>query len=150
MFKPEKKLLIGIDFDGTVVEFRFPEIGPPVIHALDVIHELQEYGHKLILWTVRGDQYLEDALWYLKANWVNLYGINKNPEQDNWSDSPKAHCDVYVDDLAMGCPLIKHVTGKHPPYVNWLHVRKHFVEMGALPKEIGFDTAFATKGSTEY
>lgn len=46
-------LIIGIDFDGTVVTHEYPNVGKD-IGAVPVLRKLVERGHKLMLWTMRG------------------------------------------------------------------------------------------------
>jgi len=46
-------LTIAVDFDGTIVENKYPQIGKPIIFALETLKKLQEEGHLLILWTYR-------------------------------------------------------------------------------------------------
>lgn len=66
--------------------------------------------------------YLEDAVKWFEDNNIPLYGIQKNPTQDNWTTSPKAYCQIYIDDAALGCPLVYPVSGSRP-YVDWVAVR---------------------------
>ena len=49
----QDKLIIAIDFDGTIVEDAYPKIGKPRIFAFETLKRLQEDGHRLILWTYR-------------------------------------------------------------------------------------------------
>ena len=116
-------MYICVDFDGTIVDHRFPEVGPPVPGALEWMIKWQQAGAKLILFTMRSDgirdsMALSRAVAYLKDNGIELYGINKNPSQVHWTSSPKAYGKVYVDDAAFGCPLI-HPEDFHRPCVNW-------------------------------
>ena len=97
--------IIAIDFDGTIVEHCFPLVGPPIPGAIEWIKKFQEAGTKIILWTMRSGGFLEDAVKYLKDNGVELWGINTNPEQHNWTSSPKAYAELFIDDAAFGCPL---------------------------------------------
>ena len=97
-------MIIGVDFDGTIVEHRFPAIGERVPGAIETLKKLVARGDRLILWTMRDGSYLDDAVLYCEENGVELWGVNENPEQD-WSGSPKAYCHVYIDDAALGCPL---------------------------------------------
>ncbi|MEE4241078.1 MAG: hypothetical protein V2I36_06405 [Desulfopila sp.] len=104
-------MIICVDFDGTIVDHRFPEIGAPVPGAIKWMKRLNKYGAKLILYTMRSDSALfttalSEALEYLRKEGVELYGVNENPTQKSWTVSPKVNADVYVDDLAFGCPLI--------------------------------------------
>lgn len=120
---------ICVDFDGTLVVHEYPQIGEEVPYAFDTLHELRTLGSRLILWTMRSDNreldgdVLTDAVEFCRQRGIEFYGINKNPDQD-WSTSPKAYANIYIDDAALGCPLINnHV---HRPYVDWLKVREYF------------------------
>lgn len=113
---------ICVDFDGTIVDHRFPEIGQPVPGALNWLARFAELGGKLILFTMRSDRlegsYLSEAVYFLKDQGIELYGINHNPDQHTWTHSPKAYGHVYIDDAAAGCPLI-HPAGFARPCVDW-------------------------------
>jgi len=115
-------MYICVDFDGTLVDHRYPDIGEPVPGAINWLKRLYRHGARLILFTMRSDSadatYLSDAVSYLEANGVKLYGINNNPDQLSWTDSPKAYGDVYIDDSAFGCPLF-HPKGFARPCVDW-------------------------------
>ncbi|MBM9520301.1 hypothetical protein JWG39_10805 [Desulforhopalus vacuolatus] len=115
-------MYVCIDFDGTIVDHEYPEIGKPVPKAIDWLLRLQDRGALLILWTMRSDSeeasLLSNAVQYLEENGVVLSGINENPGQAEWTSSPKAYADVYVDDSAAGCPLIQPLGFKRP-CVNW-------------------------------
>ena len=119
-------MYICVDFDGTIVEHEFPNIGAPVPGALTWIKRWQALGAKVILWTIRSDDpkeesfVLQEAVQYLSDNGIQLFGINENPTQD-WSSSPKAYGHIYVDDAAIGCPLT-HPTDGGRPYVDWSKV----------------------------
>ncbi len=119
-------MVICVDFDGTIVDHQFPEIGEPVPGAIKWLKRLNSYGAKLILYTMRTDSRmfktaLSDAEKFLMDNGVELYAINENPSQKEWTDSPKVYANVYVDDLAFGCPLI-HPKGFNRPCVDWEEV----------------------------
>lgn len=119
-------MYICVDFDGTVVDHRYPEIGEPVPGAIKWLLRLQSSGARLILFTMRSDglntgNLLTDAVQYLHKNGIRLYGINTNPDQKEWTSSPKAYGHVYIDDLAFGCPLI-HPKGFARPCVDWKKV----------------------------
>ncbi|MDP3481554.1 MAG: hypothetical protein Q8R88_17455 [Desulfoprunum sp.] len=105
-------MYICVDFDGTVVDHRYPDIGEPVPGAIKWLLRLQACGARLILFTMRSDgpktgNLLTEARQYLEKNAVKLYGINTNPDQKEWTSSPKAYGNIYIDDLAFGCPLIQ-------------------------------------------
>ena len=116
-------MYICVDFDGTVVDHRYPDIGAPVPGAIPWLLRLQQHGARLILYTMRSNNMetgdlLRKAVHYMEANGVRLYGVNRNPDQDDWTSSPKAYCDVYVDDSAIGCPLVQ-IIGFARPCVDW-------------------------------
>jgi len=119
-------MYICVDFDGTIVDHRFPYIGDPVPLAIKWLKRWHELGAKLILFTMRSDgakhgNVLSDAIEYLKKHGVQLYAINQNPDQENWSISPKAFAHVYIDDAAFGCPLIQ-PSGFVRKCVDWTQV----------------------------
>ena len=118
-------MYVCIDFDGTIVDHEYPAMGQPVPKAIDWLLRLQGRGARFILWTMRSDSedapLLSNAVQYLEENGVVLSGINKNPEQAEWTSSPKAYASVYVDDSAAGCPLIQ-PRGFKRPCVNWKKV----------------------------
>lgn len=121
---------IAIDFDGTVCLHEYPVIGAPAPYALEVIRKLQLNGHNIILWTMRSGKQLDEAVEYLKSNGIKLYGVNENPTQKSWTDSNKCYCALYIDDAALGCPLIQ-VIGKRP-YVDWKAVDVWLRERGVI------------------
>lgn len=123
----------AIDFDGTCVTDCFPAIGEE-IGAAEVLLELQEKGHKIILNTVRSNQegeILNDAIKWFEKHHIRLYGVNHNPDQESWSSSPKVHADYFIDDKAIGTPLITFAEDK-PPHVDWTLIRKFLIEKGIL------------------
>lgn len=115
-------MIIAVDFDGTIVDHRYPEIGPQVPMAFNWLRFLQDtFDVKYILWTVRQGKELDDAVQYCHKEGVALWGINENPTQHRWAPGPKAYAQIYVDDAALGCPKI-HVDGFHRVCVNWQKV----------------------------
>ena len=126
-------MYIAIDFDGTCAEHEFPAVGVDVPGAADVLKELIEAGHDLILWTMRSGTYLDDARkWFDKHN-LALFGVQTNPTQLEWTTSPKAYAHIYIDDAALGCPLIIPEDAVSRVYVDWVKVRQLLVAMGTLP-----------------
>jgi hypothetical protein len=121
-----KPMYICVDFDGTIVDHRFPEIGIPVPDAIKWLKRIHNAGGKIILYTMRSDgkmmgTLLTDAVNYLRSEGVELFGVNKNPTQESWTSSPKAYGEIYIDDAAFGCPLIK-PKGFARPCVDWKKV----------------------------
>ena len=79
---PKDHLIIAVDFDGTIVEDAYPSIGEPKIFAFETLKELEKDGHRLILWTYRNGQKLQDAVDFCKKNGIEFYAVNKNyPEE---------------------------------------------------------------------
>ena len=117
------EVIIAVDFDGTCVEHEYPEIGPDVPYAADTLRMLVAFGVKLILFTMRDGDHLAAAVKWFTDRGIPLYGVNENPDQKAWTSSPKAYANLYIDDAAIGCPLVypEKETLKRP-YVDWLSV----------------------------
>lgn len=96
--------VIAVDFDGTIVEHAYPSIGKEMMFAFATLKALQTKGHKLILWTFRDGQLLEEAVEYCKKNGVEFYAVNKNypEEQFDLSMSRKINADIFIDDRNVG------------------------------------------------
>lgn len=115
-------LLIAVDFDGTCVTHEYPEIGRD-IGATPVLQRIIADGGKIILWTMRSGKELLDAIAWFEKQDIPLYGIQRNPTQSRWTDSPKCYAKIYIDDAALGCPL-KQGPQDARPYVDWKKVEK--------------------------
>ena len=98
------KLILAIDFDGTIVDDAYPKIGKPKLFAFETLKRLQKDGHRLILWTYRSDIALEEAVEFCKQNGLEFYAVNKSfpEEQFNYSKSRKIHADLFIDDRNIG------------------------------------------------
>jgi hydroxymethylpyrimidine pyrophosphatase-like HAD family hydrolase len=95
---------IAVDFDGTIVEDRYPHIGPEQTHAIGVLKLLQSNGHQLILWTQRCGAQLEEALEFCQSKGLAFYAVNKNypgemPEKDS---GRKIRADLFIDKNNLG------------------------------------------------
>ena len=121
---------IAIDFDGTVVTHAYPEIGDD-LGAVPVLKELTDKGCRLILYTMRSDSLLTEALEWFKKRGIPIWAVNENPSQRRWTKSPKVYADLYIDDSALGCPT-KIIDGEHRPAVDWVKVREQLVKIGFL------------------
>ena len=99
-------MTIAVDFDGTIVEHRYPEIGKELPFATQTLRMLIADRHKLILWSVREGKLLEDAVEWCRQRGVEFYAVNKDfPEEDltkNQSFSRKLKADVWIDDRNVG------------------------------------------------
>jgi hypothetical protein len=118
-----KGLQIAVDFDGTCVTHDYPLVGKD-IGAIPILKRLVEEGNSLILWTMRSGKELNDAIKWFESNGIKLYGIQENPTQSSWTTSPKAYAQLYIDDAALGCPLIINNKLSSRPFVNWNEVEK--------------------------
>ena len=127
-------MVIAIDFDGTCVTHEYPNIGKD-IGAVPVLKKLVENGHNLILWTMRCDfgelpvigveneitsgNFLQDAVNWFRENEIELYGIQENPIQKQWTSSKKCYAQLYIDDAALGIFLTYDNTKSNRPFVDW-------------------------------
>jgi len=131
--------IIAVDFDQTLATGPFPQTGQPVGAAFEYLKIFQMRGARLILWTMRSDgrkQYtdpirrdpLTAAVEFCREHGVEFWAVNGNPEQAEWTGSPKAYAHVYIDDAAFGCPLVQLVGPGGPggppvrAVVDWLKV----------------------------
>ena len=124
-------MYIAIDFDGTCVTHDYPRIGKE-IGATKVLKRLVEAGHKLILNTMRSDKELHDAVNWFKKNGIELYGVNENPTQKRWTNSPKVYAHMYIDDAAFGCPLINAPELSNRPFVDWDSINRQLIQKGII------------------
>ena len=97
-------MIIAVDFDGTIVEHRYPEIGEELPFATYTLKMLANQQHRLILWTVRRGRMLEEAVEWCKERGVEFYAVNKNfPEEVLDNDSyGKINADLFIDDRNLG------------------------------------------------
>jgi len=115
--------LFAIDFDGTCVDHRYPDVGPDVPGAVAVLTALAAGGHQLMLNTMRSGRYLDEAVAWFEAHELPLHGANENPDQRSWTESPKVYAHHYIDDAAVGCPLST-VPGFQRECVDWQGVAR--------------------------
>ena len=76
-------MVIAVDFDGTIVEHRYPSIGKELPFAIETLLKLKEEGHRLILWTVREGELLDEAVEFCRKRGLEFYAINRDyPEEE--------------------------------------------------------------------
>ena len=51
-------MIIAVDFDGTIVEHKYPAIGKEIPFAIETLKKLQQERHFLILWSVREGRFI--------------------------------------------------------------------------------------------
>jgi hypothetical protein len=99
-------MTIAVDFDGTIVEHRYPEIGEELPFATDTLKMLIRDHHRLILWSVREGKLLDDAVNWCKERGVEFYAVNRDyPEEttdNNQHFSRKLKVDLWIDDRNIG------------------------------------------------
>jgi len=95
---------IAVDFDGTIVEDDYPKIGKPKLFAFETLIKLQEKGHRLILWTYRNGEMLDEAVTFCKENGIIFYAVNNSfPEEEYDSKySRKINAHIFIDDRNIG------------------------------------------------
>lgn len=97
--------IIAVDFDGTIVDDKYPEIGKAKIFAFETMRQLQSEGYRLILWTYRSGKYLDEAVEFCRKNGIEFYAINNSFEEENFDktkQSRKINADIFVDDRNLG------------------------------------------------
>ncbi len=112
-------MILAVDFDGTVVEHRFPEIGQEIPGAIRTIQDLHEAGHKILIWTcrtlARPAPGIEEMIAWLKRTDGPYDAMNYNMFGASFYSMPIVYGDVYLDDKNFG--------GFH----GWDEVRKQFL-----------------------
>lgn len=96
--------IIAVDFDGTLCFSNWPELGEPNKALIRYLKKEQQAGNKLILWTCRAGQPLEDATIWCHNHGLIFDAINDNlPEiiELYGNNSRKITCDIYIDDRNM-------------------------------------------------
>lgn len=143
-------MIIGIDFDGTVVKHRYPNIGDELRGSVSTLKRLVEKGHKLVLLTMRDGEVhkgpfedpsivpvnrgvLYDAIEWFKERGIELWNVNTNPDQKRWTLSPKVYCNLYIDDAGLGCPVNVDESGRR--MVDWWNVDLLLYRMEVLDKK---------------
>lgn len=98
-------MTIAVDFDGTIVEHKYPEIGKEKPFAIDTLLKLQSEGYKIILWSVREGKLLEDAVNFCKERGLEFYAVNSDTQTGalfKKVETRKLRADIYIDDRNIG------------------------------------------------
>ena len=97
-------MTIAVDFDGTIVEHAYPEIGKEKPFAIQTLKQLQQEGNRLILWTSRENELLDEAIAFCHERGLDFYAVNSNEPADALFHkfSTKVIADVYIDDHNLG------------------------------------------------
>jgi hydroxymethylpyrimidine pyrophosphatase-like HAD family hydrolase len=127
----DRKPIIAIDFDGTVVTHAYPKIGEPLPNAIIVLKRLSDAGAKLVLWTCREDEgtkdYLTQAVKFLESHKIKIRSVNENHPDDEFrpegSLKRKVFANMYIDDRNFPPLELDSLWGKVENYceaVKWL------------------------------
>lgn len=95
-------MTIAVDFDGTIVRDRYPEIGSEIPFATQTLKMLQSEHHRIILWTVREGRELEKAIEWCRRHGLEFYAVNKDYEEETHATSRKLKADLFIDDRQVG------------------------------------------------
>ncbi len=95
---------IAVDFDGTIVEHKYPAIGEELLFAIETLKELQRHQYQLVLWTFRAGKELDEAVEFCRQRGLEFYAINKNYPEEIFDDtmSRKLNADLFIDDRNLG------------------------------------------------
>lgn len=100
-------MIIAVDFDGTIVEHDYPRIGREKPFAIDTLRALVADGHRLILWTAREGDHLEEAVEFCRKRGVVFYAVNSDVPAGSlfagrMKQMAKVKADIYIDDRNLG------------------------------------------------
>lgn len=115
--------VIAVDFDGTLCKQAWPEIGEENKILIEHLKEQQAAGARLILWTNREGDLLEEAVEWCMAHGLTFDTVNANlPELIDLykNDCRKINADIYIDDKAVNPVPYRHAAGMFGfnPYAN--------------------------------
>ena len=133
-------MVIAVDFDGTIVEHKYPEIGDELPFATSTLRMLAQQQHRLILWTVRRGKLLDEAVEWCRQRGVEFYAVNKNFPEEVLEDGgcyAKINAELFIDDLNLGglpdwgviCKMVTEKKSWHDVY------REQFAEDGLVKKK---------------
>lgn len=101
----KKIYTIAVDFDGTIVTHEYPRIGTEIDGAVRNLRKLLMDGHRLILWSVRERELLQEALQWCEERGLVFYSVNSNFPEETHADrhfSRKLQADIFIDDRSLG------------------------------------------------
>lgn len=99
-------MTIAVDFDGTIVTHKYPNIGEEIPFAVDTLKMLRNDGHKLILWSVREGKLLDAAIEWCRDRGLEFYAVNRDYPEETTDNNPhfsrKLKVDMFIDDRNLG------------------------------------------------
>lgn len=96
--------IIAVDFDGTLCRDCYPDIGEANEDLIRRLKELRAGGDRLILWTCRKGERLEEALRFCFVRGLIFDAVNENLREvveKFGGDSRKIFADIYIDDRGL-------------------------------------------------
>lgn len=99
-----KQNIIAVDFDGTLCENKWPEIGMPNEELIEYLKKRQANGEKLILWTSRNEEQTKEAVEWCKEHGLIFDAVNDNlPEivEAFGGNCRKIFANEYIDDRSL-------------------------------------------------
>lgn len=105
-----KPFIIAVDFDGTIVEEAWPDIGNLKVGAVEALKGFIEKGYHLVLWTCRAGDQLEAAVSFLELHGIEFDHINESHSKNEFfhifgDSSRKIFAHLYIDDRAHGANI---------------------------------------------
>ncbi len=137
-------MTIAVDFDGTIVEHKYPEIGKEIPFATETLKMLIKEHHKIILWSVREGKLLDDAVNWCKERGIEFWAINKDYPEENGSKnnnhfSRKIKADIFIDDRNIGglpdWGQIYHMIHENKSYGDIIKDSLGYISKDEMPKK---------------
>ncbi len=98
-------MIIAVDFDGTIVTHEYPDMGREIPFAIATLKKIQEdFQYRLILWTVREGDKLEEAVEFCRKRGLEFYAVNANypEEKPEHQEARKIKADLFIDNSNLG------------------------------------------------
>jgi hypothetical protein len=100
---------VCVDFDGTLAQWAYPDLGPPTPDSHEAMRRLQEMGYRIIVWTSRMSPQVytreeRDDTFYKIKNWLDIYSMPY--DEIDRGDTGKRLSAMWIDDKAIqytGC-----------------------------------------------
>jgi len=125
--------IAAVDFDGTIVENRYPEVGKTRPNAKEGMQFLRDQGFSIVIWTCRDQDGQREAREFLDARGIPYDYVNENdPRVKSFipvPPYPKVYASLYIDDSCW------------PPFPGWRFLVDNFEKLG-MPHEFDFETFF--------
>lgn len=117
--------IFAVDFDGTITDSHFPELGNMRPGASRVLQRLVMAGHTVIIWTCRpiNGHGIEEMEEWLENNGVPYHGVNENARKIKFSTGNKIYADIYIDDRSLDF---------YEKGVDWDEIEKKLEDLGFL------------------